>query len=180
MGLLSVLRQAVSEKAIAMTTATCPVCGTETMFPQLGLWYAIRDGDPRLRAALDRHYSARRYQDERRPRLSVGPGEKMVLMTSDSRAVFVWRKFISDNGQDGVNCAVFRNEAPELYLSSDLIREADELAWRRWPGERLYTYVNPRKVASANPGYCFLMAGWHKCGATKRGLIILEVFPDDE
>jgi hypothetical protein len=31
-----------------------------------------------------------------------------------------------------VNCAVFRNEGP--VLSSDLILEAEELAWGRWPG----------------------------------------------
>jgi hypothetical protein len=42
-------------------------------------------------------------------------------------------------GQRGVNCAVFRNESS--VLSSELIREACGLAWTRWPGERLYTYV---------------------------------------
>jgi len=62
--------------------------------------------------------------------------------------------------------------------SSDLIRSAMALAWQRWPGERLYTYVNPRFVKSANPGYCFLMAGWHRCGKTKsRELLILEALP---
>lgn len=100
-----------------------------------------------------------------------------MLMTSDSRAVFVWRKFISDAGEDGVNCAVFRNEAPELYLSSDLICEADQIAWQRWPGERLYTYVSPRKIRSSNPGYCFQCAGWQVCGHTKGGLVILEKLP---
>lgn len=49
------------------------------------------------------------------------------------------------------------------------------LAWQKWPGERLYTYVNGGKVRSSNPGYCFLVAGWRKCGVTKdKGLIILE------
>jgi len=44
----------------------------------------------------------------------------------------------------------------------------------KWPGERLYTYVNSHKIRSTNPGYCFLRAGWRKCGMTKGGLIILE------
>lgn len=139
-------------------------------------WYAIKDGAPRGRWLLNRHYSARHYKDGRQPRLFVGPGEKMVLMTSDGLALFVWRKFINDDGQEGVNCAVFRNEGP--HLSSELILEAEQLAWSRWPGERLYTYVNPGKIKSSNPGYCFLMAGWKKCGASKGGLVILEKLPE--
>lgn len=142
------------------------------MFPVLGNWYSILDGDLRGRDLLNRHYSGRHYKDGRKPKLFVGPGEKMVLMTSDSLAIFVWRKFRDDSGQQGVNCAVFRNEGN--YLSSDLIREACDLAWSRWPGERLYTYVNPRKVASSHPGYCFLCAGWAKCGWTKGGLLIFD------
>lgn len=135
-------------------------------------WYGIKDGDPRGRWMLNRHYSARHYKDGRRPKLFVGPGEKMVLMTQDGLALFVWRKFISDDGQEGVNCAVFRNEGP--LLSSELILEAEQLAWQRWPGERLYTYVNPKKIKSSNPGYCFKKAGWRKCGTSKGGFVILE------
>lgn len=135
-------------------------------------WYAAKDGDARARALFDRHYSRYRYADGRRPKLFVGPGEKIVLLTASCDALFVWRKFISMDHQAGVNCAVFRNEGK--FLSSDLIREACELAWQRWPGERLYTYVNGRKIKSTNPGYCFLVAGWRKCGVTKGGLVILE------
>lgn len=110
----------------------------------------------------------------------VGPGEKMVLLTSDSRALFVWRKFISDDGQTGVNCAVFRNEGPEL--SSSLILEAEQLAWERWPGERLYTYVDGEKTKKRRgkrhpPGYCFIKAGWVECGQSKKGLTILKKTP---
>jgi hypothetical protein len=96
----------------------------------------------------------------------------MVLLGFLCDALFVWRKFIDDSGQNGVNCAVFRNESQ--HRSSDMIREAMTWAWQRWPGERLYTTVDPRKIRSTNPGYCFLMAGWRKCGTTKGGLLILE------
>ena len=100
----------------------------------------------------------------------------MVLMTPAMDAIFAWRKFINDSGERGVNCAVFRNEGP--MLSSVLILEAERWAWERWPGERLYTYVNPRKVKSKNPGYCFVMAGWRKRGMTKkRKLLVFEKFP---
>jgi hypothetical protein len=75
-----------------------------------------------------------------------------------------------------LNGAVFRNESP--ILSSVLIREACELAWRRWPGARLYTYVDARRVRSPNPGCCFKAAGWRACGKTKcRRLLILESLP---
>jgi hypothetical protein len=73
-------------------------------------------------------------------------------------------------------CSIFRNEGP--LRSSDLILEAEQLAWRRWPGQRLFTYVWPAKVKSVNPGYCFKMAGWQQCGRNKDGrLIILEKLP---
>ena len=74
--------------------------------------------------------------------------------------------------QEGINCAVFRNESS--VLSSALITEAMRLAWHRWPGERLYTYVNPAQIKSNNPGFCFQAAGWHKCGESQGGLVILE------
>jgi hypothetical protein len=136
-------------------------------------WMSVKDGDFTARSIFDRHYSRYRYADGRRPKLFVGPGEKLVLLWPDARALFIWRKFISDNGQTGVNCAVFRNEG--AGLSSDLIREADAIADERWPGDRHYTYVNPRAVRSPNPGYCFLMAGWRRCGMTKeRKLLVLE------
>ncbi len=147
------------------------------LFPDM-LWLPAKDADPRAYALMQRHYTfqahARRSDWTNRARRQfVGPGEKMVLLTADCRALFVWRKFIDDSGQRGVNCAVFRNEGDTL--SSRLILEAEQLAWQRWPGERLYTYVNPHKVASSNPGYCFLKAGWRRCGTTTRKkLLILE------
>lgn len=139
-------------------------------------WVEIKDGDRFAREMFQRHYSYRPYVDGRKPKLFCGPGEKMVLMTVNGRALLVWRKFISGDGQQGVNCAVFRNESD--ILSSQLILEAEKRAWERWPEERLYTYVNPRKIKSTNPGYCFQMAEWRKCGITKHNrLIILEKLP---
>lgn len=99
--------------------------------------------------------------------LMLGPGEKLVLVSGCARAVFAWRRFISDDGQEGVNCAVFRNEG--AGRSSDLILAAEEFARARWPEERrFYTYVNARKIRSTNPGFCFLAAGWRRCGITRR------------
>ena len=140
-------------------------------------WTEVYDGNPTAFSLFRRHYSfgrsARVPETETR---IAGPGQKMVLLTADARALFVWRKFLSKDLQQGINCAVFRNEGDAL--SSELILAAMNLAWSRWPGERFYTYVNPRKVQSRNPGYCFQRAGWLRCGITKtRRLIILERLP---
>ena len=37
--------------------------------------------------------------------------------------------------------------------------------------------MNPRRVRSPNPGYCFKAAGWKQTGVTARGLIVLEKVP---
>lgn len=152
---------------------TPPSAQTALPLAAEGPWLIVPDGDERARALYRRHYSARRYADGRRPPLFVGPGEKLVLLSRDGRALFIWRRFRDRSGQVGVNCAAFRNEGPAL--SSELIRQACLLAARRWPGERFYTYVDPRRVRSTNPGFCFLAAGWHKCGYTAGGLVILEL-----
>ncbi len=125
------------------------------------------------REFYDSHYSRYRYADGRTPKLFVGPGTKLVLITENADALWVWRKFIDASGQVGVNNAVFRNEGGTL--SSALILDAEQVAWRKWPGERLYTYVNPKGIKSTNPGACYKAAGWRVCGITKwNKLIILE------
>lgn len=74
-------------------------------------WFVTKDGDRTCLALYERHYSRYRYADGRRQSQFFGPGEHIVLRTGDGDALFVWRKFIDDSGQIGVNCAVFRNES---------------------------------------------------------------------
>ena len=142
------------------------------------IWIGVKDGDPRALALIKEHYSWRIYRDNRPHRRFCGPGYKMVLLTPRCDALFIWRKFRDQSacGGSGVNCAAFRNMGPGL--SSELIKEAMVLAWARWPGERLYTYVNPKRIRSSNPGFCFLKAGWAKLPErTKGNLVILEAIP---
>ena len=137
------------------------------------LWWGTKDGDATLLEFYERHYSSYQYKDGRKRHKCAGPGELIVLRTFDGDAFFVWRKFIDDSGEQGVNCAIFRNESP--HRSSDLIRQADAVADFCWSGERHYTYVDLKKIKSSNPGFCFLKAGWRRCEhRTKSGLIILE------
>ena len=136
------------------------------------LWSVSHKGDPFARGMYLRHYSSSKRSVGADPLQFVGPGESLVLVRPD--AAFVWRRFIDDCSLGGgVNCALFRNEGTEL--SSVLIAGADEFAWRKWPHEpRHYTYVDPRRVRSSNPGFCFRRAGWNRCGTTQRGLVVLE------
>lgn len=138
-------------------------------------WYLTKDGDESCLAMYERHYSAYQYKDGRERELFVGPGEKIVLRTRSADALFVWRCFTDDSGQEGINCAVFRNEGP--VLSSDLIRQADAIAFFIWPDQRHYTYVDQEAIRSTNPGLCFKAAGWRRCGTTRNGLLIFERIP---
>lgn len=155
----------------------CGVIQTSFQWPGCGCWLPVRDGNDSARNLFDRHYSRYRYKDGRRPKLFVGPGEKLVLLTPCGTALFVWRKFRSADLQYGVNCAVFRNEGHALK-ASQLILLAEEEAYRKWGPQRLFTYVNSRRIKSKNPGFCFIKAGWTRCGVTKtRQYLILEKLP---
>ncbi len=145
-------------------------------------WWLTKDGDVNCLEMYEQHYSAYKYADGRKRTQFVGPGETIVLRTDNYEAIWVWRKFINDcinieTGErvKGVNCAVFRNVAPKVYLSSELVRQADAIADFAWPGEGHYTFVDPKKVRSTNPGFCFIKAGWKRTGRTKSGLDILEL-----
>jgi hypothetical protein len=145
-------------------------------------WYLTKDGDVNCLAKYEQHYSAYRYRDGRKRTQFVGPGQVIVLRTENYEAIWAWRKFIDDcinvetgERMHGVNCAVFRNDAPRLYLSSELVRQADAIADTAWPSERHYTYVDPKKIRSTNPGACFKKAGWKRIGRTKSGLEILAI-----
>ena len=140
-------------------------------------WFEVRDGDDRLHSIFERHYSSRPHRLLRRYwpnwKRICPPGEHMILLTKNCDALFVWvREQIRDDGQTGINCSIFRNEGP--ILSSRLILEAENLALDRWVDKRLFTYINPLMIKSSNPGYCFLQAGWRRCGISRKGLIILE------
>lgn len=150
--------------------------------PEVGFvfWCKANCCDPEAFGVFRRHYTFNpRANHASAGGRFVGPGSPLVLITPESDAIFGWRKFIDDcidprtgQRQQGVNCAFFRNEGP--LRSSLMILEAERLAWQKWPGQRLYTYVNPECILSENPGYCFKCAGWTLAGKTKGGLLILE------
>lgn len=170
-------------------------CGTEgagkenhmtalqhTFLDEPGYWRAVKDGNAQAFEIYSRHYSYHRYADGRRERygyrnrhLIVGPGEKIVLLGSDARALCCWRRGndASSGGEKRVYCTVFRNEGDQK--ASDILKSAMALAWQRWPGESLWTYVDPNKVRSEIAGYCFRRARWKHIGETAGGLLIFRI-----
>jgi hypothetical protein len=154
-----------------------------------GHWLPSNKFDPRAIAIYLRHYSALFNNGKSRARVHkggfAGNGETLVLLTERCDALFSWiykpvtaaHPWGRKDNQEGVNCNVFRNEG--LTLSSELIAEADDLAWQRWPDvPRHFTYVCDSLIRSVNPGYCFKQAGWRTCGRNKDGrLSILERLP---
>ena len=147
-----------------------------------GHWLSVRRNDPRAFAFYRRHYSSAKQMKRFRAHDTnfLGPGECLVLISQCGRAVFSWQFNTMEryDKQTGVCCTMFRNEG--AGLSSELIREADDLARRRWPDQlRHFTYVDPMKTSGrrsrhAPPGKCFIEAGWRECGRSGEGLTLLE------
>ena len=144
-------------------------------------WIPVRDADGRGLGLYRKHYSSRLFgRKPKQHRKFVGPGQHIVLLTPDSRSLFVWRRFIEQGQTEprGINCSIFRRGGGS-WLASDMILAAEDYAWEKWPGERLYTYVAPWAVESRNPGYCFKVAGWTLCRITPKGLHELEKLPQE-
>ncbi len=177
-----------------ITITRSPEPGSGNYIPPLlrsyGRWVQTSENDPEAKALYRRHAQCRSGMNggangsmnggtlgqRVKPRPFGGSGEKIVLVTHQADALIVFRKGSERGLGQGVHCSVFRNEGH--FRSSSLIREAvSEWAWRRWPGERLYTYVGGQRVVSSNPGYCFKSAGWKRCGVTLGGMIVLELYP---
>jgi hypothetical protein len=139
-----------------MTAQALTLPGVET-----GPWQVRTRSDTAARRLADRHYS------RRRPGTSqIGPpGRALVLVTPCERAVWVthWPYLeLALDHLDAWRCTIFRNEG--AGLSSALIRSAMETTEQLWgevPPDGWLTWIEPRRIASQNPGYCFKRAGWH-------------------
>lgn len=126
--------------------------------------------DQEMRMLADRHYSRRTIGA---PQFCYS-GRKLVLRDAPGLVLFVWmwgRDDLRMDGQTGYNCAIFRNESKRR--SSEIILEAESKATEKWGPNRFYTYVDPSKIRSINPGYCFKVAGYKFLRKSSRGLHLL-------
>lgn len=136
------------------------------------MWEQVTKFDARAAQLADRHYSRRKVGSPQ----FMPPGQTVVLLTKDERAVFGWWRPHPDsglkamNGLDGWTCTIFRNEG--AVLSSELILEAENFLLSLNLGigpDGFITYVFDRKIRSSNPGYCFKQAGWKVAGRSADG-----------
>lgn len=133
--------------------------------------YPVPPSDQGVRDLVSRHYSVKK------PHSASwwSPAKTLCLTNADRTIVFVWQNpnpAYRRDGQTGYNCSLFRNE--DRRLSSEIILEAEKLVTEIWGPARFYTYVDPEKVKSRNPGYCFLKAGWRRFGSSKSGKLLFE------
>ena len=147
-------------------------------------WGRVTKFDSRACALADRHYSRRKIGSPQ----FMPPGETLVLLTDDEAAVFGWWRphpssgIKAMNGLDGWTCTIFRNESL-LYESSELILAAEQSlveTGKTVGPSGFITYVWDRKVSSANPGYCFKLAGWRRTGRSADGkkTLLQKVVPE--
>jgi hypothetical protein len=126
--------------------------------------------DQEMRLLADRHYSRRTVGT----RQFLYSGRKLVIRNADGTVLFAWLypdPAMRMDGQSGYNCAMFRNESGRR--SSEIILECEAMAKAKWGVNRMFTYVNPCKIRSPNPGYCFKQAGWEYRGMSQSGLHLL-------
>lgn len=106
----------------------------------------------------------------------------MVLLSKDANALWVtswpFARFVKHAWAGAWVNSLFRNESN--VLSSELILQA--LAATRWFYQKtaswykdpepsgMITFIDNSKVRSNHPGFCYLKAGFEKCGFTKGGL----------
>ena len=163
-------------------------------------WTLSSSSDPRALAIVDgvgRWQGAGPHYSRRTPgsRTFTGVGQELVLVTDDEAACWaVVRQRTpsaagsgASRGRSGVTDTksrfvwrnmLFRNLGTEL--SSALILRALEITYAEWarkygalPLEVLRTEIDPRKVRSTNPGYCYKRAGFHN-GRMVRGKLYLD------
>lgn len=133
----------------------------ELLFASNQIWHRVKSSDPLARAMRDRHYSTDRPGGK-----TVGPpGRRLVLISNDERALWIthWPdpKLVLDR-IDALRCTIFRREGRRRTRASVLIRAAMELS-EEWFGPApagWVTYVEPDKLRSGDPGYCFKMTGF--------------------
>jgi len=145
-------------------------------------WQRTWRADPRAAALADRHYSRRKVGTSQ----FAPPGRCLTLIAIDGDAVWVtsWPRpeYTRHGLGDAWVCTLFRNEGN--HRSSELILEAlaaTRAEWGNPPAAGTVTFVDQRRVASANPGYCFLCAGFVRLPVrTKdRRLVILHLALDE-
>ncbi len=147
-------------------------------------WHLSHRADPRALPLANRHYTRQKIDSPQ----FVPPGRCIVLLTRQSDALWVTSyplaAYVKHAWAGAWICSLFRNESPAL--ASQLI--VDAVAITRWHAERAWdgipplgmvTFVDPTRIRSDHPGYCYKRAGFVRVGTTRGGLIALQLKPEE-
>lgn len=140
-------------------------------------WRISSRFDPKALPLADRHYNR---QKPGTPQF-VPPGRCLVLLTEDRSALWVssWPQFAMHAWRGAWVNSLFRKEGDGL--ASEMIRAAvahTRARWNETPDLGMVTFIDPTKVRSSNPGYCYLVAGFEHEGWTAKGLRVLRMRPE--
>jgi hypothetical protein len=144
------------------------------------MWALANRATPRACAIADRHYNRQKIGSPQ----FVPPGRCIVLLNEGAGGSALWvtswpfAEYVKHEWPGAWINSLFRNESN--WLSSLMIREAVAITRGIWPTPALgmVTFVDASKVKSKrDPGYCYLKAGFERCGKTKGGLIALQMLP---
>ena len=145
-------------------------------------WHLSHRADPLARDIADRHYSRQKVGSPQ----FVPPGRCLVLRCEGAFWVTSWpfAEYVKHAWAGAWVCSAFHNERPDLYLSSDLIRQAVAATRWRWPDVPalgMVTFVDPGKVRRKRDwGRCYRRAGFlREAEDTKGGLVALRLVPED-
>jgi hypothetical protein len=143
-------------------------------------WRESNRGDPLSVDIADRHYNRQKIGTPQ----FVPPGRCLVYRTKDDKALWTtswpFAEFTKHAWAGAWVNSLFRNEG--AGLSSELILWAVAHTRATWepPELGMITFVDASKVKQKkNPGYCYLMAGFHEVGKTKGGLLAFQLLPDE-
>lgn len=142
-------------------------------------WRTSWRADPGARVVADRHYNRQKIGSAQ----FVPPGRCLVLRAAGPALwVTSWpfAEFVQHRWPGAWVNSLFRREGGQL-LASELIRAAVAATRAHWldvPPLGMVSFVDPEKVASSNPGYCYLMAGFDRDGTTAGGLLAFRMPPE--
>ncbi len=148
----------------------------------MSLWTLSHKYDELGASLADRHYNRRTVGSPQ----FVPPGRSVVLIGKQRRAVWVsWQSdYIKHAWPDCWGNTLFRSEGEGL--ASELITSAvaaTRAVWGEPPPHGVITFVDPDKVRSSNPGYCYRCAGFELVGRTLGGhgrasLLVFQLPPE--
>lgn len=145
-------------------------------------WRVSDRADPAGVHVADRHYNRQHIGSPQ----FVPPGACRVYMLTEGSGLWVssWPKaeYVKHAWAGAWVNSTFRNESPDLHLSSDLITAAVAATVADWPDPPplgFVTFVDAGKTRrKRDPGRCYRRAGWEHVGFTKGGLWAFQLTPD--